>query len=129
MRVFTINGPFIFLHFDANNNSREVKINLPSGYTYERIFINRVKNISALFPNIDIHTGDHISFPVVNGKSPSALHLYIADRSLESEISLTIEKFGQMPDENYFKNTFNPILVPSDDGKMYYNVLPSDQFK
>lgn len=128
MSKFNINGPFIFISIDANNNSRQVKINLPSGYTYEKIFINRVKNISALFPNLDIHTGDHISFPVVNGKSPAALHLYIDDLSSPSEISLTIEKFGQIPDYNYFENTFNPIFVTSDDGREY-RVIPSDQFK
>ena len=127
MSEFNINGPLIFLSIDASN-SNEIKINLPNGYTYERIFINRVKNISALFPNLDIHTGDHISFPAVNGKSPAALHLYIADRSLPSEISLTIEKFGQIPDYNYFENTFNPIFVTSDDGREY-KVIPSDQFK
>lgn len=127
MSNFNINGPFIFLSIDASN-SNEIKINLPNGYTYERICINRVKNISALFPNLDIHTGDHITFPVVNGKSPAALHLYIANRSLPSEISLTIEKFGQIPDYDYFENTFNPIFVTSDDGRKY-KVIPSDQFK
>lgn len=111
MSAFNINGPFIFISIDANNNSREVKINLPNGYTYERIFINRVKNISALFPNLDIHTGDHISFPVVNGKSPASLHLYIDDLSLASEISLTVENSDKYPTIIILKTLLTQFLL------------------
>lgn len=81
-----------------------------------------------MFPNLDIHTGDHITFPVVNSRSLAALYLYIDDLSLPSEISFTVEKFGQIPDYNYFENTFDPIFVTSDDGREY-KVIPSDQFK
>ena len=128
MSAFNINGPFILISIDANNPSREVKINLPNGYTYERIFINRVINISALFSNIDIHTGDRLTFPVVNSKSPSVIHLYISDLSKPAEIRFTIEKFGQIPDQYYFDSIFQPISVVGDDGNNY-NIIPSDQFK
>lgn len=128
MNRFNINGPFIDIGIDANGSSREIKIDLPDGYTYERIFINRAINISALFSNIDIHTGDHLTFPVVNSKSPSTLRLFIADLSKTAEISITIEKFGQIPDSHYFDKAFYPILVTGNDGNKY-NVIPSDQFK
>lgn len=127
MSAFNINGPFIYISIDPNGSSRDIKIDLPYGYTYQTIFINRVQNISALFSNIDIHTGDRITFPVVNSKSPSTLRLFIPDLSKPAEIRLTIEKFGQIPDPDYFSKTFDPILVTDDDGNRY-NVIPSDQF-
>ena len=128
MSIFNINGPFIHISVDANGSSRDIKIDLPYGYTYQTIFINRVTNISALFSNIDIHTGDRITFPVVNSKSPSTLRLFISDLSRPAEIRLIIEKFGQIPDAHYFDKAFDPILVTGDDGNKY-NVIPSDQFK
>lgn len=128
MSKFNINGPFIYINIDANGSSKDVKIDLPAGYTYERIFINRVSNISALFSDIDIHTGDHLTFPVVNSKSPSTLRLFIPDLSKPAEIKLTIEKFGQIPDPKYFDKPFDPILVTGDDSNRYL-VMPSDQFK
>ena len=129
MSVLNINGPLIYISINANElTDRDITIPLPDGYSYKRIFINRVVNISALFSNIDIHAGDHLTFPVVNSKSPSTLQLYIPDLSRKSEIRLTIEKFGQIPDPNYFDKAFDPILVTGDDGNKY-NVIPSDQFK
>lgn len=128
MSVLNINGPFIHIIIDPNGSSRDIEIELPNGYTYERIFINRVTNISALFSNIDIHTGDHLTFPVVNSKSPSTLRLFIPDLSTPAEIRLTIEKFGKIPDPNYFDKAFDPILVKGDN-KNNYLVIPSDQFK
>lgn len=129
MSKFNINGPFIYISIDANGSSRDIKIDLPAGYTYEKIFINRIINISALFsPNMDIHTGDHLTFPVVNSKSPSTPRLFIPNLSKPAEIRLTIEKFGQIPDPKYFDKPFDPILVTGDDGNKYL-VMPSDQFK
>lgn len=128
MSIVNINGPFIRISIDHNSPSREIEIDLPNGYTYEKIFINQVINISALFSNIDIHTGDHITFPVVNSKSPSTLRLFISDLSKAAELRLTIEKFGQIPDPNYFEKAFDPISV-KDDNENNYLVIPSDQFK
>ena len=125
----TYRGPYISMTFNANElSNRDVTIPLPDGYSYNRIFITRVVNISALFLDIDIHTGDRFIFPVVNSKSPSTLRLFIPDLSKPSEIKLIIEKFGQIPDPHYFDNTFNPIVVRGDDGK-YYTMISSDQFK
>ena len=123
------NGPFIYIHFDANDmpNNRTV-VQLPGGYSYERIFINDLLNIDELARDMSIHIGDHITFPVVNSKSPSQLYLHIPDISKPSDIKITIEKFGQIPDKHYFDNPFRPILITGDDGNKY-NVIPSDQFK
>lgn len=128
MSIFNINGPFIHISIDPNGSSRDITINLPNGYTYQTIFINRVTNISSLFSNIDIHTGDSITFPVVNSKSPSTLRLFIQDLSKPAEIRLTIEKFGQIPDEHYFDKPFDPIAIKGNDGNDYL-IIPSDQFK
>ena len=128
MSTFNINGPFIHIIVDPNGSSKDIKIDLPYGYTYQTIFINRVTNISALFSNIDIHTGDHLTFPVVNSKSPSTLRLFIPDLSKPAEIRLTIEKFGQIPDPNYFDKIFDPISVKGDNDNNYL-IIPSDQFK
>lgn len=54
--------------------------------------------------------------------------VYITDLTKAAEIRFTIEKFGQIPDAQYFDKAFKPILVTGDDGKEY-NVIPSDQFK
>ena len=63
-----------------------------------------------------------------NSKSPSTIRLFIADLSLPSEIRFTIEKFGQIPDPNYFSKPFDPISVTDGDAKQCL-VIPSDQFK
>ena len=127
--ILKTQGPFIWIRYSANElSTKNVVVQLPDGYTYERIFINNIMNISELNPHMSIHMGDHITFPVVNSKSPSLLYLYIADTSKDAEIKLTIEKFGQMPDPNYFIDSFKPILVTGEDGNKY-NVIPSDQFK
>lgn len=128
MSAFDINGPFIRISIDPNGSSKDIKIDLPNGYSYQTIFINRVTNISALFSNIDIHTGDRITFPVVNSKSPSTLRLFITDLSKPAEIRLIIEKFGQIPDPNYFDKTFDPISVKGDNDNSHL-IIPSDQFK
>lgn len=98
--MITYRGPVIYIHFDANELlANSTIIQLPDGYTYERVLI-----------------------------LASNLSLYIADISKEAEIRLTIEKFGQIPDNHYFDKAFDPILVTGDDGNEY-NVIPSDQFK
>ena len=43
-------------------------------------------------------------------------------------MGISIEKFGQEPNINYFNGKITPILVTGNDGKEY-NVIPSDQFK
>lgn len=122
-------GSFIYIHFDANELSEgHLTIQLQDGYTYEKIFIHRAINISELYPYMTIRDGDHVTFPVVNSKSPSTLPLYISDISKMAEIRLSITKFGQIPDTHYFDKAFEPILVTGDDGNEY-NVIPSDQFK
>nr|DAS72605.1 MAG TPA: hypothetical protein [Caudoviricetes sp.] len=122
-------GPFIRIFFEANELSEgHTKVQLADGYTYERIFINDVENISELTPYMKLCTCRSITFPVVNSKSPSILPLFIQDISKPAEIRLTIEKFGQIPDPQYFFNAFEPILVTGDDGNEY-KVIPSDQFK
>ena len=94
MSAFNINGPFIYIAIDPNSPTRDIKIDLPSGYS----------------------------------KSPSTIRLFIADLSLPSEIRFTIEKFGQIPDPNYFSKPFDPISVTDGDAKQCL-VIPSDQFK
>lgn len=50
MSVLNINGPFIQISFNPNELSdNDITIPLEAGYSYKRIFINRVTNISALF--------------------------------------------------------------------------------
>lgn len=122
-------GPFIRIVIKPNelkNNRTEIR--LTSGYTFERIFIHYAQNIEELVPYMNVCTCSHITFPVVNSKSPMSLPLYIPDLTEQAEIRFTIEKFGQIPDPNYFKSNITPILVTGADGKKY-GVIPSDQFK
>lgn len=122
-------GPLIHIDISANELSKgDINIQLADGYTYERIFVNYIENIHKLMPYIVIHAGDHITFPVVNSKSPSTVQLFIKDISKNAKIDFCIEKFGQILDSHYFDKAFEPILVTGDDGNEY-KVIPSDQFK
>lgn len=122
-------GNFIRIYFAANELPKEhTTIQLQDGYTYERLHINGANNVKELVPYMSIFTGDTITFPVVNSKSPSTIHIYVPDITKEAELRITIEKFGQIPDIHYFDTAFEPILAKGDDGKEY-NVIPSDQFK
>lgn len=122
-------GPCIRIHYDANElSSPNVSVQLPDGYTYETIYINFAGNISSLVPTININKGDHLTFPIVNSRSPSILYITVSDITRAAELGLTIEKFGQIPDPHYFDEAFEPILVTGEDGNKY-NVIPSDQFK
>ena len=122
-------GPFIHMHFNANELSEgHTYVQLPDGYSYERIFINMLINITELHAFQNMIRGDRLTFPPVNSKSPSILYLFIPDITKPADIRFTIEKFGQIPDPNYFTNPFTPILVTGEDGNEY-KVIPSDQFK
>lgn len=122
-------GNFIRIYFKANELTKDhTTIQLQDGYTYERLHINSANNVKELFPYMSISRGDTITFPVVNGKSPSTIAVYVPDITKEAELRITIEKFGQIPDTHYFDTAFEPILVTCGDGKEY-NVIPSDQFK
>lgn len=122
-------GSVIDIHLDANELSEgHTRIQLPDGYTYERLFIHWTRNVAELVPHMTIRSGDRITFPVVNSKSPAILALFISDISKSADIRLSIEKFGQIPDTHYFDKAFEPILVTGDDGNEY-KVIPSDQFK
>lgn len=123
-----VNGCNIALKLEANElTSNEYVYILPSGYTINTMYITTLTNIEAINRAV-IQRYIRLVFPVVNSKSPSNITLYISDITKAAEIRFTIEKFGQIPDDSYFKNPFKPIVVTGDDGKKY-NVIPSDQFK
>lgn len=123
-----INGCNITLKWAANElTSNDYDYILPSGYTINTIYITSLTNIEAINRAL-IQRNNRLVFPVVNSKSPSHITLYITDLTKAAEIRFTIEKFGQIPDAQYFDKAFKPILVTGDDGKEY-NVIPSDQFK
>lgn len=120
-------GSFIHIQFDANelSDGRTI-IQLAGGYSYERIYIHYIDNVE-LTMYMPLERCEDITFPVVNGKSPSIIPLLIKDTSKTADIRLSIEKFGQIPDPHYFDKAFEPILVTGDDGNEY-KVIPSDQF-
>ena len=122
-------GPFIIISFDANEVSeKRVIVQLSDGYSYRKIHILSVTNVTELAPGMNIKAGDNLTFPVVNSKSPSILPLTISDITKASFIRLYIKQFGQIPDSHYFDKAFEPILVTGEDGNEY-KVIPSDQFK
>ena len=123
-----VNGCNITLKLAANESpSNDYVYILPIGYTINTMNITYLTNSEAI-NRATIQRNTRLVFPVVNSKSPSYITLYISDITKAAEIRFTIEKFGQIPDSNYFDSTFKPILVKGDDGKEY-NVIPSDQFK
>lgn len=123
-----INGPNIVLKFEANElTEHEYNYSLPIGYSINIMHITVSTNVSNI-NRASIANNYKLVFPVVNSKSPSTISMYIYDITKIAELRFTIEKFGQIPDKNYFKYPFTPILVTSDDGNNY-PVIPSDQFK
>lgn len=111
-----IQGNFISIQIPENEDQPDV-IQLPDGYSFEKIHIATLTNIRYLIPPIQI-----------SSKSPCYLQPYIIDISKSSELKFYIEKFGQIPDRHYFDTAFTPILVTDDNGNEYH-VIPSDQFK
>ena len=127
--IIEYHGSFISIHISANElRKNQTSVPLRNGYSYERIYLNSLLNITALYEHQKVTEGARITFPPVDCKSPSILWLYITDITKEAEIQLTIEKFGQTPDQYYFDRIFQPISVVGGDGNKY-NIIPSDQFK
>lgn len=120
-------GNTLIININANElESNTATIILPDGYSYEKLIVTGAVNIS-LINNIVV-TASELTFPPVNSKSPSIILINISDITKLAQIRICISKFGQIPDANYFKNAFDPILVTGEDDKEY-NVIPSDQFK
>lgn len=122
-------GNYIRIYIAANEfTTKRVPITLPDGYSYENIHILYLNNISELVPYFSIMNNSSYHIPPVRSHSPSTFNLLLNDLSVNAEVRILIEKFGQIPDAHYFDNIFKPILVTGDDGNKY-NVIPSDQFK
>lgn len=127
--ITEIRGACVRLFFAANElKNKRVAIKLPTGYSYESIRILYLSNITELVPYFLITAATTYHIPPVRSHSPSTFNLLVNDLSAIAEIRILIEKFGQIPDEHYFDNAFEPILVTGDDGNEY-KVIPSDQFK
>lgn len=122
-------GPTISVIIDANElTNNYVNITLEDGYSFEKIKILTMSNVSELVPYCSLRKGDSVTYPPIRSTSPCTLTLLITDITKGAICSITIEKFGQEPNIDYFKGKITPILVTGDDGKKY-NVIPSDQFK
>lgn len=122
-------GPTITVIIEANEaTDSHVNIALADGYSFEKIRIIAVTNISEIVPYCSLQKGDTITYPPIRSKSPCRLTLLITDITKIAACSISIEKFGQEPNINYFNGKITPILVTGDDGKEY-NLIPSDQFK
>lgn len=126
--VTSINGNNIRIAIEPNElTNNRVRITLPDGYSYETIHITLLANIGEIEKFFSV-SYELYNFPPIRSHSPSTFDLFVQDISKRAEIRLVIEKFGQIPDPNYFDSAFDPILVVGDDGQEY-NVIPSDQFK
>lgn len=122
-------GNCIRIFIDANElTDKRVPITLPDGYSYESIHILYLSNITELVPYFLITERNSYHIPPINSHSPCTLNLLVNNLAATAEIRILIEKFGQIPDAQYFVKAFEPILVTGDDGKEY-SVIPSDQFK
>lgn len=124
----TIYGNVIRLNFDANETIGDVNYRLPDGYSYKKILLTISDNISRILNSVSAPTNVELDFPVVNGMSPCTFNINIADKTKRASLSIVITQFGQKPSTDYFKGTFDPILVTGKDGEEY-KMIPSDQFK
>lgn len=122
-------GPTVAVIINENEaEGQYVNITLADGYSYEQIKICNIVNISEITPYCSVPKNTSVIFPPINSMSPCVLNLRLIDKTKAATCAITIEKFGQIPNINYFKNKIAPILVTGDDGNKY-NVIPSDQFK
>lgn len=121
-----VNGNVIRLNFNANESS--VNYTLPDGYSYKKILLLVITNISTIHNNVTALARAEFEFPVVNGMSPCTFNISIADKTKPATLIILITKFGQKPDIHYFDKAFEPILVTGKDGEEYH-MIPSDQFK
>lgn len=121
-----ITGNSIRITLTEEDNN--IVVTLPVGYSYEAFMITGSLNINHITPHCRAIVGAIYHFPVVRSKSPSTFKLLKNDATAEASVLITIVKFGQIPDPDYFEQAFEPILVTGSDGKEY-NVIPSDQFK
>ena len=122
-------GPTIGIVLEPNEaESNYVNITLAEGYTFEQIKLLYLSNIDEVLPYFHVPEGTSIKYPPINSMSPCVLNIHLIDKTKSAACGVTIEKFGQIPDINYFRNRIAPILVTGDDGNEY-NVVPSDQFK
>ena len=127
--IIDFHGNCVRIHIEANELADgRVPITLPDGYSYEDIRIISVDNVNEIAPYLNISNNVSYHIPPVNAHSPSTIDLYVPNISQVAEVRFIIEKFGQIPDPDYFNNVFEPISVTGDDGNKY-NVIPSDQFK
>ena len=122
----TVNGNNVRVVLTGSEDN--IVVTLPAGYSYEKILITGIININYFNPLCKAVVGSHYTFPPFKSKSPATIKLLKTNPTGEASIVLTILKFGQIPDINYFDKNFEPILVTGDDGNEY-NVIPSDQFK
>ena len=122
-------GPTVRVIINANEaTSNYVNITLEEGYCYNQIKILSLSNVDEILPYCKATVNTSIKYPPVNSMSPCILTIHVIDKTKSAICTITIEKFGQIPDPNYFTKTFNPILVVGDDGNEY-SAIPSDQFK
>lgn len=125
----TINyyGNIVDIKFDVNDSSG-ADITLINGYSIEEMtIINNTGIYGLLFGTPIKQTTENLRFPPVHSKNPNVI-APLFDNTKTQRFTFIITKFGQIPDPNYFKKAFDPILVTGSDGKEY-NVIPSDQFK
>lgn len=122
-------GPTIAVIIEANElTNKYVNITLKDGYSFEKIKILTMSNVSEILPYCSLQKGDTITYPPIRSKSPCSLTLLITDITKRAQCAISIEKFGQEPNLNYFTGNITPILVTGNNGKEY-NLIPSDQFK
>ena len=120
-------GNTVDIKFDTTDNSGTT-ITLIDGYSIEEMTIINNTGIYGLFFGFPINlTTTTLRFPPVHSKNPNVI-APLFDNKNPQRLTFIITKFGQIPDPNYFKTAFEPILVTGDDGNEY-KVIPSNQFK
>lgn len=124
--TISYNGNLIVIIYNAEDTPEDIQ--LLDGYSFEQIQVIGAQNINEIVRKLTFIVGSSLSFPPVNSKSPCVIHPVKSDPTKSAYIRLLIEKFGQIPDANYFDKAFDPILVTGEDDKEY-NIIPSNQFK
>lgn len=133
--ITKVHGNRIIFILQENDEISTIPYTLPDGYSIHKMLVTSSGDFmlydNAVSPN-SIQPNIITTFPIVNSTSPNSFNLKINKKTIGASIVINIFEFGQIPNPNYFNNTFEPILVTTNDENNHaveYNMIPSTQFE
>lgn len=120
----TLNVYGNILLIELNAGDKTTMLELPDGYTIAKahVILSNASIATPMGTNL-VNNDNMLSFPIVNGRSPSLFRFGLVDSTKSGTCKIMIDKFGSRADSNYFSKAFEPILVYDEKGSEY-NLIP-----